>query len=104
MKKIDKFSTEKKYSFGKNIPSIWNKEEEPNQIKALVKFIEEKNPWEIIESFKSTNSNFFYDLQFEDIINSPEKESKKLMEFCELLLYLQKFSCLIILLAFLCFQ
>ena len=33
-----------RYSFGKNIPSIWNKEEEPNQIKALVKFIEEKNP------------------------------------------------------------
>ena len=33
-----------RYSFGKNIPSIWNKEEEPNQMKALAKFIEEKNP------------------------------------------------------------
>ena len=31
-----------RYSFGKNIPSIWNKEEEPNQMKALAKFIEEK--------------------------------------------------------------
>ena len=33
-----------RYSFGKNIPSIWNKDEEPDQMKALVKFIEEKNP------------------------------------------------------------
>ena len=33
-----------RYSFGKNIPSIWDKEEEPNQMKALAKFIEEKNP------------------------------------------------------------
>ena len=33
-----------RYSFGKNIPSIWNKDEEPNQMKALAKFIEEKNP------------------------------------------------------------
>jgi hypothetical protein len=36
-----------RYSFGKNIPSIWNKEEEPNQMKALAKFIEEKNPEKI---------------------------------------------------------
>ena len=33
-----------RYSFGKNIPSIWNKDEEPNQMKALAKFIEDKNP------------------------------------------------------------
>ena len=33
-----------RYSFGKNIPSIWNKEEEPNQWKALSQFIETKNP------------------------------------------------------------
>jgi len=36
-----------RYSFGKNIPSVWNKEEEPNQMKALAKFIEEKNPEKI---------------------------------------------------------
>ena len=36
-----------RYSFGKNIPSIWNKDEEPDQMKALVKFIEEKNPSKI---------------------------------------------------------
>jgi len=36
-----------RYSFGKNIPSIWNKDEEPDQMKALVKFIEEKNPIKI---------------------------------------------------------
>lgn len=33
-----------RYSFGNNIPSIWNKDSEPNQMKALAKFIEEKNP------------------------------------------------------------
>ena len=33
-----------RYSFGKNIPSIWNKDEAPNQMKALAKFIEDKNP------------------------------------------------------------
>ena len=33
-----------RYNFGKNIPSIWNKEEEPNQWKALNDFIISKNP------------------------------------------------------------
>ena len=45
-KKLDKVAIAR-YSFGKNIPSIWNKEEEPNQMKALAKFIEEKNPEKI---------------------------------------------------------
>ena len=33
-----------RYNFGKNIPSIWNKEKEPNQWKALSEFIISKNP------------------------------------------------------------
>ena len=33
-----------RYNFGKNIPSIWNKEKEPNQWRALSNFIESKNP------------------------------------------------------------
>ena len=33
-----------RYNFGKNIPSIWNKEKEPDQWKALSNFIESKNP------------------------------------------------------------
>ncbi len=41
--KIEKVAIAR-YSFGKNIPSIWNKEEEPNQMKALADFIESKNP------------------------------------------------------------
>ena len=45
-KKLEKVAIAR-YSFGKNIPSIWNKEEEPNQMKALAKFIEEKNPEKI---------------------------------------------------------
>ncbi len=45
-KKVEKVAIAR-YSFGKNIPSIWNKEEEPNQMKALAKFIEEKNPEKI---------------------------------------------------------
>ena len=36
-----------RYSFGKNIPSVWNKEKEPDQWKALSKFIESKNPEKI---------------------------------------------------------
>ena len=33
-----------RYNFGDNIPSIWNKDEEPDQMNALAKFIESKNP------------------------------------------------------------
>ena len=36
-----------RYNFGKNIPSIWNKEKEPDQWKALSKFIESRNPEKI---------------------------------------------------------
>ena len=33
-----------RYAFGKNIPSIWNKEEQPNQWQALSDYIISKNP------------------------------------------------------------
>ena len=36
-----------RYNFGKNIRSIWNKEEEPNQWMALTNYIIEKNPKKI---------------------------------------------------------
>ena len=36
-----------RYNFGENIPSIWNKDEEPDQMAALSKFIESKNPEKI---------------------------------------------------------
>ena len=36
-----------RYNFGDNIPSIWNKDEEPNQMNALSKFIESRNPEKI---------------------------------------------------------
>ena len=36
-----------RYNFGENIPSIWNKDEEPNQMAALSKFIESKDPEKI---------------------------------------------------------
>jgi hypothetical protein len=36
-----------RYNFGDNIPSIWNKDEEPDQMNALAKFIESKNPEKI---------------------------------------------------------
>ena len=36
-----------RYDVGKNIKSAWNKEEEPNQWKALNKIIEERNPKKI---------------------------------------------------------
>ena len=76
-----------RYSFGKNIPSIWNKEEEPNQIKALVKFIEEKNPDKIGLNFSDhfaladgivkTDYELFID-------NLPSKLSKKVVSAEEL--------------------
>ena len=76
-----------RYSFGKNIPSIWNKEEEPNQMKALAKFIEEKNPEKIGLNFSDhfaladgivkTDYELFLD-------NLPSKLSKKVVSAEEL--------------------
>ena len=40
------------------------------------------NYFEIIQNYKETYPDSIYDLQFEEFVNSPEKESKKLMQFC----------------------
>ncbi len=76
-----------RYSFGKNIPSIWNKEVEPNQMKALAKFIEEKNPEKIGLNFSDhfaladgivkTDYELFLD-------NLPSKLSKRVVSAEEL--------------------
>ena len=76
-----------RYSFGKNIPSIWNKEEEPNQMKALAKFIEEKKPEKIGLNFSDhfaladgivkTDYELFLD-------NLPSKLSKRVVSAEEL--------------------
>ena len=76
-----------RYSFGKNIPSIWNKEEEPNQMKALARFIEEKNPEKIGLNFSDhfaladgivkTDYELFLD-------NLPSKLSKRVVSAEEL--------------------
>ena len=76
-----------RYSFGKNIPSIWDKEEEPNQMKALAKFIEEKNPEKIGLNFSDhfaladgivkTDYELFLD-------NLPSKLSKRVVSAEEL--------------------
>ena len=76
-----------RYSFGKNIPSIWNKEEEPNQMKALAKFIEEKNPekiglnfsdhFAIADGIVKTDYELFLD-------NLPSKLSKRVVSAEEL--------------------
>jgi tetratricopeptide (TPR) repeat protein len=42
------------------------------------------NYFKIVENFKKENSNFVYEMQFEELIDNPETESKKLMKFCEL--------------------
>ena len=42
------------------------------------------NYFKIISNYKNKNSDFIYELQFEKLVNNPEKESKKLMKFCEL--------------------
>ena len=76
-----------RYSFGKNIPSIWNKDEEPNQMKALAKFIEEKNPeniglnysdhFALADGIVKTDYELFLD-------NLPSKLSKKVVSAEEL--------------------
>ena len=42
------------------------------------------NYFKIVENFKKSNLMSIYDLNFEDLINNPEKESKKLMKYCGL--------------------
>ena len=37
-----------------------------------------------IKKFKKIFPNFIYDLQYEDLVNHPEREAQKLMAFCEL--------------------
>ena len=37
-----------------------------------------------IENFKKVFPNFIYELKFEEFVNDPETESKKLLEFCDL--------------------
>ena len=42
------------------------------------------NYLKIMENYNKFNPNFIYELQFEKLVNNPEEESKKLMEYCEL--------------------
>ena len=42
------------------------------------------NYLDIIENFEKNNPNIIYELQLEKLINNPEEESKKIMEYCEL--------------------
>ena len=42
------------------------------------------NYLKIIEGYNKVNPNDIYEIQFEKLVNDPEKESKNLMEFCEL--------------------
>ncbi len=42
------------------------------------------NYFEIIDNYISVNPKEIYQLQYENLVNNPEQESKKLMEFCEL--------------------
>ncbi len=76
-----------RYSFGKNIPSIWNKEEEPNQMKALAKFIEEKNPEKIGLNYSDhfALADGIVKTDYELFLNNlPSKLSKKIVSAEEL--------------------
>ena len=76
-----------RYSFGKNIPSIWNKEEEPNQMKALAKFIEERNPEKIGLNFSDhfALADGIVKTDYELLLNNlPSKLSKKVVSAEEL--------------------
>ena len=71
-----------RYSFGDNIPSIWNKEEQPNQWEALKEYIISKNPKKIgvntssYESLADGLSKYHYD-QLYDVL--PSNYRKKLV-------------------------
>tara|TARA_B100000963_G_scaffold136542_1_gene118789 strand:- start:898 stop:2229 length:1332 start_codon:yes stop_codon:yes gene_type:complete len=76
-----------RYSFGKNIPSIWNKEEEPNQMKALANFIEERNPEKIGLNFSDhfALADGIVKTDYELLLNNlPSKLSKKVVSAEEL--------------------
>ena len=40
--------------------------------------------YQMIQKFKKIYPNFIYELEYEKLVNDPEIESKKLMEFCDL--------------------
>ena len=42
------------------------------------------NYLKLLENFEKKNASFIYNLEYEKLINDPEKESKKLLEYCEL--------------------
>ena len=42
------------------------------------------NYFEIIKNFNKVDSNFIYELEYEKLVNEPEKEAKKLIKFCGL--------------------
>jgi len=42
------------------------------------------NYFKILVNYKKNNSNSIYELRFENLVNNPEEESKKLMKFCGL--------------------
>ena len=42
------------------------------------------NYLKIIKSFNEENPNFMYEIEYEQLVNNPEEESKKLMDFCGL--------------------
>ena len=69
-----------RYAFGENIPSIWDKEDQPNQWEALKEYIESKNPQKIginISSYESLAdglSKYHYDQLYN--VLSPEFRKK----------------------------
>tara|TARA_B100000315_G_C14571251_1_gene585635 strand:+ start:40 stop:1806 length:1767 start_codon:yes stop_codon:yes gene_type:complete len=42
------------------------------------------NYFKVIKNFEEKRPNFIYNLEFEKLINNPEEESRKLIEYCEL--------------------
>ena len=53
-----------------------------HNLEHIFKYINTYN--KMIDNYKIFSPNFIYDLQYEAFVNSPEVESKKLLEFCNL--------------------
>ena len=53
-----------------------------HDLENIFKYI--NNYFEIIKTFNKVDSDLIYELEYEKLVNEPEKESKKLMKFCGL--------------------
>ena len=53
-----------------------------HNLKYIFKYLD--NYYRIVKNFKKQFSDSIYELEFEKFVNNPEREAKKLLQFCNL--------------------